>query len=138
MPNDVKGVAMNTAGGLAVYGYTLNEWVAILAAVYLLAQLGLLVPKYWQNLPACLRHRIVTAITFRSLCRQTGGRHIDRVRRNYQAHEPVCAGRGRLLICGEVCRGRAYGSCQKPDALKRLRDSCYYPARARCPHQPRA
>lgn len=63
MPNDARGVVINTAGGLLVYGYTLNEWVAILTALYLLGQLGLLVPKYWQNLPAYLRRKIFYVIT---------------------------------------------------------------------------
>lgn len=51
MPDDVKAATLNTSGGLVVYGVTLNDWVAILTVVYLIAQLGLLAPKYWEKLP---------------------------------------------------------------------------------------
>ncbi len=40
-------------GGAAWAGLTLNEWVAIATLVYVVAQIGLLVPKYW----AILRRR---------------------------------------------------------------------------------
>ena len=36
------------AGGAAAYGLTLNEWVAIFTIMYLILQIGLLLPKYVQ------------------------------------------------------------------------------------------
>lgn len=36
------------AGGAAAYGLTLNEWVAIFTILYLVLQIGLLLPKYVQ------------------------------------------------------------------------------------------
>ena len=33
-------------GGAAISGLTLNEWVAVLTILYVLLQVGLLVPKY--------------------------------------------------------------------------------------------
>jgi hypothetical protein len=57
MPDDVKVAALNTSGGLAVYGITLNDWIGILTAIYLLAQLGLLVPRYWERMPLRWRQR---------------------------------------------------------------------------------
>jgi hypothetical protein len=32
----------------AIYGLTLQDWVAIVTIVYVLLQAGLLVPKYWR------------------------------------------------------------------------------------------
>jgi len=51
MTADDKAIAakMTVAGGLvAATGLSLNEWVAIFTIAYLLLQIGLLVPKYWQ------------------------------------------------------------------------------------------
>lgn len=42
--------AAKIAGGTAlvgIYGMTLNEWVALLTILYMIAQIGLLVPKYY-------------------------------------------------------------------------------------------
>lgn len=38
------------AGGVAAYNLTLNEWVALVTIAYLVLQIGLLLPKYWQIL----------------------------------------------------------------------------------------
>lgn len=35
-------------GGAVTYHMTLNEWVAIITILYLILQIGLLTPKYWQ------------------------------------------------------------------------------------------
>ncbi|WP_374374534.1 hypothetical protein [Dongia sp.] len=43
------------AGGATLYGLTLNEWVAIVTIIYIVAQAILLIPKYvamfraWRN-----------------------------------------------------------------------------------------
>ena len=34
-------------GGTVYAGMTLNEWVALATLVYVLLQIGLLLPKYW-------------------------------------------------------------------------------------------
>jgi len=39
--------AAPAAGGVVVYSLTLSEWVAALTILYLLLQIGLLIPKYW-------------------------------------------------------------------------------------------
>ena len=36
------------ATGVAAYGLTLNEWVAAITIIYLILQIGLLIPKYVQ------------------------------------------------------------------------------------------
>lgn len=38
---------MIAAAAGAISGLTLNEWVAVLTLVYLIAQIGLLIPQYW-------------------------------------------------------------------------------------------
>jgi hypothetical protein len=43
-------VALKIGGGTALvglYGMTLNEWVAVLTILYMVAQIGLLVPRYY-------------------------------------------------------------------------------------------
>ena len=35
------------AGGVLFYGLTLNEWMAVITIIYVLMQIGLLIPKYW-------------------------------------------------------------------------------------------
>lgn len=35
------------AAGVAIFGFTLNEWVAICTIIYFILQIGLLLPKYW-------------------------------------------------------------------------------------------
>lgn len=35
------------AAGAVWTGLTLNEWVAVVTIVYIVAQAGLLLPKYW-------------------------------------------------------------------------------------------
>lgn len=34
-------------GGATVAGLTMNEWAAVATIIYVLAQTGLLLPKYW-------------------------------------------------------------------------------------------
>jgi hypothetical protein len=51
MEHDTKIDTLKMGAGAAagVYSYfTLNEWVAIFTILYLLLQIGLLLPKYWQ------------------------------------------------------------------------------------------
>ncbi|WP_138476157.1 hypothetical protein [Dyadobacter bucti] len=45
------------ASGAVLYSYTLNEWVAIVTLLYLVLQIGLLMPKYYEALSAYLRNR---------------------------------------------------------------------------------
>lgn len=51
MQDEITTVAKITpaAGGAfySLYGWTLNEWVAAATLLYIVAQIGLLVPKYW-------------------------------------------------------------------------------------------
>jgi len=35
-------------GGALIYGYTLNEWVAVITIVYMVLQIILLLPKYYE------------------------------------------------------------------------------------------
>lgn len=47
---DEKAAAVKMAvggGGALFYGITLNEWVAILTILYMILQIGLLLPKYY-------------------------------------------------------------------------------------------
>lgn len=36
--------------GATIYGFTLQDWVAIATLVYVALQVGLLMPKYWRLL----------------------------------------------------------------------------------------
>ena len=36
--------------GATLYGLTLQEWVAVATLVYVVLQVGLLLPKYWRGL----------------------------------------------------------------------------------------
>lgn len=49
MRDEVSTLAKVTPaiGGAGLAGITLNEWVMLATLVYVLAQLGLLIPKYW-------------------------------------------------------------------------------------------
>lgn len=49
--------ALPAAGGVVVYSLTLSEWVAVVTIVYLLLQIGLLVPKYWRVCRSWLAER---------------------------------------------------------------------------------
>lgn len=42
-------------GGATLYGLTLNEWVGIATLLYVLLQIGLLIPKYVKLLKGFLR-----------------------------------------------------------------------------------
>lgn len=43
------GAKIATGGGLlTLYGFTLNEWVAVVSIVYFLAQIFLLMPKLYR------------------------------------------------------------------------------------------
>lgn len=47
---DEKTAAVKVAvggGGALIYGLTLNEWVAVATILYMVLQIGLLVPKYY-------------------------------------------------------------------------------------------
>jgi hypothetical protein len=44
------------AGSAAIYGLTLNEWVAIFTIAYLVLQIGLLLPKYYRNIRDYIRN----------------------------------------------------------------------------------
>lgn len=60
MHDDVKLAAVKMsvgAGGAVLTGLTLNEWVAVATLVYVLLQIGLLMPKYWRMLVCILRGR---------------------------------------------------------------------------------
>ena len=49
MHDDAKAAAVKMgvgAGGAVLTGLTLNEWVALATLVYVVLQIGLLVPKY--------------------------------------------------------------------------------------------
>lgn len=51
MDDDIRIAAAKMgvgAGGAVLYSLTLNEWVAIITIFYLLLQIGLLVPKYYE------------------------------------------------------------------------------------------
>jgi len=48
---DEKAAAVKVAiggGGALIYGLTLNEWVAVFTILYLVLQIGLLMPKYYE------------------------------------------------------------------------------------------
>lgn len=49
MNDDKAALAKMSIAGIAatVAALTLNDWVAVLTILYLVAQLGLLAPKYW-------------------------------------------------------------------------------------------
>lgn len=51
MNDDKAALAKMSIAGIAatVAALTLNDWVAVLTILYLVAQLGLLVPKYWSE-----------------------------------------------------------------------------------------
>lgn len=34
--------------GATLYSLTLNEWMAVVTIVYVIMQIGLLIPKYWK------------------------------------------------------------------------------------------
>ena len=60
MPDEVKTAAVKMsvgAGGAVAAGLTLNEWVALATLVYVVMQIGLLVPKYWHLLATWWRGR---------------------------------------------------------------------------------
>jgi hypothetical protein len=47
---DLEQLALKTSpaiGGYVLYDFTLNEWVAIVTILYVLLQIGLLLPKYY-------------------------------------------------------------------------------------------
>lgn len=51
-------VKASIAGGGAVASYlTLNEWVAIATLVFVVLQIGLLIPKYWSLYKALVDRR---------------------------------------------------------------------------------
>jgi hypothetical protein len=50
-----KNMLLNSTGGAVVYGFTLNEWVAILTAVYFILQIGLILIRYARELPRLWR-----------------------------------------------------------------------------------
>lgn len=46
----IAGVKMTPAiGGAVWYSFTLQEWVAIVTIIYVVLQIGLLLPKYCKN-----------------------------------------------------------------------------------------
>lgn len=56
--DQIAAVKISTvAGGAAASALTLNDWVAILTILYLLFQMGLLVPKYTQIIRDYFKNR---------------------------------------------------------------------------------
>ena len=58
MHDDAKTAAVKMsvgAGGALLSGLTLNEWVAVATLIYVVMQIGLLVPKYWRMAMAIMR-----------------------------------------------------------------------------------
>lgn len=50
---DVEQAALKITpaiGGTLWAGFTLNEWVAIITIIYVLLQIGLLLPKYYKHI----------------------------------------------------------------------------------------
>lgn len=51
MDSETKAAVMkmSVAGaGASLYGLTLNEWMALITIIYVILQIGLLLPKYWE------------------------------------------------------------------------------------------
>ncbi|WP_071058125.1 hypothetical protein [Pelistega sp. MC2] len=51
MDSETKAAVMkmSVAGaGASLYGLTLNEWMALVTIFYVVMQIGLLIPKYWE------------------------------------------------------------------------------------------
>lgn len=49
IPDDVRDAALRgspAVGGALIYSLTLSQWVGILTLLYLVLQIGLLIPKY--------------------------------------------------------------------------------------------
>ncbi|MGV6475363.1 hypothetical protein [Azotobacter vinelandii] len=58
-PHDVAVEAVKAAPPVAVssamlLGLSPADWITVLTLVYLLLQIGLLIPKYWAKLSECL------------------------------------------------------------------------------------
>ena len=47
----MKSMAAKTTAGFGVWGITLETWIAILTALYFLLQIGLLLIRYWEEVP---------------------------------------------------------------------------------------
>lgn len=43
--DEAKGAAIKTAGGAAMYGLTLNEWVAVVTFIYFVLQIAFLIRR---------------------------------------------------------------------------------------------
>lgn len=44
----IAAAKMGAAIGGTIFGMTLNDWVLIITFIYVLLQIGLLMPKYWE------------------------------------------------------------------------------------------
>jgi len=44
----IAAAKMSAAIGGTIFGITLNDWVLLVTLIYVLLQIGLLVPKYWE------------------------------------------------------------------------------------------